>query len=610
MLEHVPQTEAPPLSSSLHTAQTALVSGRLAEALHTFQSILEYDSCHIEAQHGLGLALLQLGRPREAVEWVAAAHLANPSDDEALRNLGVILLRLWRLERAAECFQTLVDRSRNARDMNLLGGTLSLMGRHAEGYPWLEKAEAQDPGNLSRRAALLQARAALFHWEGYQSDRDELTRAVDKNLSTGEPPLCSPFGAITLNLPPPLIRRLAHNQVRSSSLPSQTDPQRIPAARTSHPRFRIGYLSPDLHNHPVGLLMAPIFEAHDRTQFEICAYPLRTVQDNVRHRIEEAVDRIVPLDDLDDNTVASKLAQEELDILIDLVGFTNAARPHVLSQRPARIQAHFLGYPGTIPKQLADYQILHASRLGPEGSRDYDEALALLPETFIASEGFEEPPYIPSREELGLPADRFVFGFFGAAYRVDPYVFDAWVQILKAVPNSVLWVQNGHESARENLRQNAARYGLDTNRLLFSDWGLLSEKWHHTRADLWLDGWHVSSGTASIVAVWTSTPLLTLAGSSPQARTGAGVLSGAGLHELISHSPQDYIGRAIEFARSPNKLKEIRYQMKERRSSMPLFQVKRFTRHLESAYTMMLERAEQRLPAETFSVPVLSTKTI
>ncbi|MBX2811785.1 MAG: tetratricopeptide repeat protein [Myxococcales bacterium] len=596
---------APYLSppTTLDKARQALFAGRAPEAIQLFQTVVRADNNHGEALHGLGLSLLQLGRPREAVEWVAAAHLAQPNDMETLRNLGTILTRLWRLERAVECFSALVERSNLSRDMDLLGSTLCLMGRYADGYPWLEKAEAHEPNNPTRRPSLLQARAAMFHWDRYYEDRDVLEFQL-RNDAQKYPCTCTPFTAIILNLPENTIHTLAKNQGHraTTSVPSALVHQRSSSARQPKRKCRIGYLSPDFHCHPVGLLLAPILEAHDKLEFEIITYPLRTVDDHVRTRIEQAADTIRPVDDLDDQTIANYISADKIDILVDLMGFTNTSKPGVLARHPAPVQTHFLGYPGTMPRSLIDYQVLHHSRLGPGCFDDYDESLALLPETFIASEGFPSPSYIPSRRELGLPEDQFIFGFFGAAYRIDPAVFDAWITIVNAVPDSILWIQNGHKAAQQKILYEAQQRGLDPQRIFFCDWGLLSEQWHHTHADLWLDGWHVSSGTACIIAVWTGTPLLSLAGNSPQSRTGAAVLSGARLHELICDNKESYIQRAIFLGQHPKELRSIREKMQTQRAGMPLFKVERFTRHLESAFHTMMQAQNGHQPPTSFSV--------
>lgn len=593
-----PPRRAPPANPAAlgQAAVQAVVAGRIEEAKGLFERGLKLEPKNPSLLHGLGVCLLQLGRPAEAVEPIIEAHLQRPDNTEILQNLCYVLVQLWRLERAIELLHRLLELEPDrVPAMNLLGSTLSLMGRHAEASPWLERAEARDPGGRERRGPLLQSRAALCRWDDREVEHAALTARLESDLEWGKKPSSPPFEAIMLGLDAGLIRRLGEAHV-----PKVTP---LPKLRVeARQRLRIGYLSPDLHNHPVGLLMAPILEAHDRERFDVRIYGLRTIDDPVRARIERAVDAVVRLDDLPDAEVTRHIAADGLDVLVDLVGFTNAGRPGVLARRPARVQAHFLGYPGSLGARAVDYQILHASRLGPSGAADYGEALALLPETFIASEGFAEPERIPTRAELGLPEDGFVFGFFGAAYRIEPRVFDAWMGLLREVEGSVLWMQNGDAPARDNLRAEAERRGVAGDRLRFCEWGLLSQTWIHTRCDLWLDGWHVSSGTASIVAVWTGTPLLTLAGATPQSRTGAGVLTGAQLPELVAESEEDYAARALAFARDPASLTALRERMLSERCEMPLFRPEDFTRQLERAYVHMVERDREGGAPESFEL--------
>lgn len=585
-------------SADPSAAVDALRRGDAARAAAIFQTTLASRPEDVPALHGMGLALLQMGRTAEAVRFVIEAHLLQPDDDEILRNLSAILIRMHRLDKAIECLNTVLTRNPScAISMGLLGGAYSLMGRHEEAHPLLERAEALRPDE-SRRSGLLMARAAVALWTDHRRERERLSDAIRHALDTGQPPPCEAFSSIMLGLDAPLTRALARAEAPRSVAPP-------PPPVVGRQRIRVGYLSPDLHNHPVGLLLAPLLEQRDRSRFEVHAYGLRTIRDPVRARIEAACEAVLQLDDLDDTSVAERIAADAPDILVDLVGFTNAGRPGVLARRPAPVQVHWLGYPGSVPGGLVDYQILHPSRLGPDGDAPYDEAIVHLPETFVACEGFEAPASIPTRAELGLPEDRFVFGFFGATYRIEPSVFDAWCQILEAVPDAVLWIQNGHAAAQDNLRREARIRGIDPARLYFASWGLLSECWHHTRCDLWLDGWHVSSGTASIVAAWTGTPLLTLAGSTPQSRTGAGVLAGAGMGELIVDTDEAYIQRAIHLARNRSELAELKAGLEQSRDRRPLFDVPRFARHLERAFETMRARAVAGLAPESFEVEAL-----
>lgn len=590
----------------LEEAIQAVVVGRSHHAASLFEQVLSQRPQSVAALHGMAITHLQRGHLAEGVRWAFDAHGLEPENDEVVRTLVTFLMKMLRYERAEELLLEYLERNPHCVfGLSQLGTLLTFMARHEEAHDYLEQAEAlcSDP---SRRGSLAVARSSLAIWDDLPARRATIVDDLHTSMASGQIPSVSPFMAVMLNLPKQLIRKLTRYLSPEVS-ENAFYPRGSICPDFGRPKLRIGYLSPDLNQHPVGLLMAPILESVDRTQFETYIYSLRTTNDEVRKRINRAADAVIRLDDVADNLVAERIFGDQVDILVDLVGFTQSGRPGVLAHRPAPVQAHFLGFPGSLPSTLVDYHILSAMRLGDDGIADYDEAIALLPETFIASEGFAMPETIPTRAQLGLPEDRFIFGFFGATYRIEPRVFDAWMKILERVPQAVMGIQNGHEKTQCNLRREAELRGIDPSRLYFFDWGILSQKWHHTLCDLWLDGWHVSSGTASIIAAWTGTPLLTLAGQTPQSRTGAAVLAGASLHDLVAHSEAAYVDRAVQLAEG-SELSDIRKRM-ERRDT-PLFQVPRFTRHLELAFKTMVERARRGRPPETFSVdPIAEEKS-
>ncbi|MEL6185019.1 MAG: tetratricopeptide repeat protein [Myxococcota bacterium] len=585
-------------SAEVQTALDGIGRGGDAAAIPVLRRILAAHPDHAPAAHGLGLALLHQGQAQEAKTWLSQAYAARPEDPDVVFAWAFLHYSTYRPREAVRILRELLEvHPAYARARPMLGDALRMAGDKEGALAVLEEADATS--NLDSLGTLLALRAEVCAWPHYEDNLRRLVAGLTDQLDAGRSPSLHPFGAIKLGLPAELVRRLARNRVPFTSLeaPQESPPPHAPATATGR-LLRVGYLSDDLHDHPVGLLLAPILEAHS-PDVEARAYAPRRIDDAVRRRIEAAVP-VVGLEGLDDSAAAERVRGDQLDVLIDTIGFTNSARAGLLARHPALRTAHWLGYPGSMPRSLVDAQITTAARLGPRGARDYDERLVLLPETFVASEGFGSGPQVPPRAELGLPPDRFVFGFFGAAYRIEPSVLSAWAQILDAVPDAVMWIQLDHERTRGRLRDAFQARGVDPERVLFAAEGPLSKRWHHTRADLWLDGWKLSSGTASIVAMWTGTPLLTLAGRAPPARTGIGVLTGMGMAaDLVVDSGEAYVERAIELARAPHELRRIRALLAAQRGQAPLFDVPRFVLHLEDAL-----RQVRALPARSQGAPI------
>ncbi|MEO1227888.1 MAG: hypothetical protein AAFZ18_03210 [Myxococcota bacterium] len=571
-------------------ARCALLEGRWEEAKSGFDHWVQAQPDSVEALHGLGLVLAQQGRSREAAERLGAAHLLAPSDIEILRNLGVVLGHAMRLEKAAECLAEVLERSpSDAVAARHLVRAYVTLGRPADALEIMSSFPGLDFG-----ASALEAKAAVCDWRTRDADLSQLALSARAALRDGRPAPCSPFGAIILDLPPDLVRPLG----RAAAPPTSRPPEAPRAPRRAGP-WRVGYLSPDLHDHPVGLLLAPVLEHHS-SRFDVRSYALVDADDDVRRRIAKAAP-LISMVDASDDEVFARIAGDELDLLVDLAGFTSSARHEVLARRPAPVQAHWLGYPGSLPSSLIDWQITHESRLGAEGEAAFDEPLALLPDTFVATEGFPEPVTPPRRSQHGLPDSAFVYGFFGAGYRITPELFDGWMLVLRSNSESLMWLQ-AEGLQRDFLRREARARGVDPARLRFAPRGRLSVQHHHTLADLWLDGWHVSSGTAGIIAAWTGTPILTLAGPTPPSCTGAGVLHGARTPELIAESREAYLERAIYWGAHPEALRPVRARLAQARRTAPLFDVERFTGDLERAYAEMIARSARGETPSTFRV--------
>lgn len=570
-----------PTAAQISAALAGIGRGGDSAAIPVLEAALDADPKQARCAHGLGLALLHLGQVSQAQSWLSEASRLAPHDldiefaqaflDYSTGRYAEAVARLIPL-RAAD--------PQDARVANVLGDGLRLLGRLDEALAVLPDAGREGLGTL------VGVRAETCDWAPLQEERHVLEADLRNQLDAGQTPSLQPFGAIKAQISSKLVKRLGAAKVPPV-------PRRVHRARPARDRLRIGYLSSDLYDHPVGLLFAPILESHDTNRVETRCYALAHRRDHVRARID-AVGPVVDLAALDDSAAAERIAMDELDLLVDLVGFTNAGRCGLLARRPAPLQAHFLGYPGSLPRSLVDFNLLSLARLTSEGIADYDERVVLLPETFVASEGFGAVTGPASRRELGLPDDAFVLGFFGAAYRIEPRVFAAWMEILRSSADSVLWIAVP-EHTRDRLRTAATSYGIPASRLYFTDPSVLSRSWHHTCCDLWLDGWHVSSGTASIVAMWSHTPILTLAGPTPQSRTGAGVLAGAEQVELVAHSPREYVEKAVSWIRGGGIPEHVRTRLHTSRTR-PLFDVPRFVRHLEDAFEMMVSARHGRAP--------------
>ena len=280
----------------------------------------------------------------------------------------------------------------------------------------------------------------------------------------------------------------------------------------------------------------------------------------------------------------------QVDIVIDRSGYTLDARAELLAYRPAPIQVNYIGFPGTLGADFYDYVIADRIVLPFDQQAFYAEKIVHLPESYLVNSKRAIATQIPSRKEVGLPDEGFVFCSFNNNYKITPPVYDVWMRLLRAVEGSVLWLYQSNASAEANLRKEAAARDIDPGRLVFAGRVKLDEHLaRHRLADLFLDTLPVNAHTTANDALWAGLPLVTCRGESFAGRVAASLLEAAGLRELVTNNLEDYEALALRLATDPSLLGEVRDRLKENHRTQPLFDPDRYRRHIEAAYTKMWE---------------------
>lgn len=363
------------------------------------------------------------------------------------------------------------------------------------------------------------------------------------------------------------------------------------AAREGHRSgpLRIGYLSSDLREHAIGHLTAEIFELHDRGAVEIFAYYCGpAANDPLNTRIKAAVDHWVPISDLDDATAARRIADDGIQILVDVNGYTRDGRTKLLALRPAPIIVNWLGFPGTIASPYHHYLIADAWIIPPEHEMYYAEKVVRLPCYQPNDRKRVVAANAPSRAEAGLPEDAMVYCCFNGVHKLNRFTFERWLTILERVPGSVLWLLGSAEAPQERLRAFARTKGIDPARLIFAD--KMANPYHLARyplADLFLDTAPYGAHTTASDALWMGVPVLTLSGRSFASRVCGSLVRAAGLPELACASADEYVDRAVALGRDRTMTHRYREQLLARRDNCALFDTPLLVSRLEGLYAAM-----------------------
>jgi predicted O-linked N-acetylglucosamine transferase (SPINDLY family) len=362
--------------------------------------------------------------------------------------------------------------------------------------------------------------------------------------------------------------------------------------RYRHDRIRLAYLSADFHEHATAYLMAELFELHDRARFEVSAISFGpNKRSRMRTRLRRSFERFIDVRAQSDHEVASLVREMEIDIAVDLKGFTTDSRTGILAYRAAPIQVNYLGFPGTMGADYIDYILADRVVIPEEHQPCYTEKVVYLPDSYQVNDSRRSiAERTPSRAEAGLPERGFVFCCFNNNYKITPAVFDVWMRLLRQVPDSVLWLLEANAVAASNLRREAQARGVEPERLVFAKRAKLAEHLaRHRLADLFLDTLPYNAHTTASDALWTGVPVLTRLGSSFAGRVAASLLRAVGLPELIARSVEEYEALALELATDPALLRQFKDRLAANHLTAPLFDTARFTRHIEAAYTRMWE---------------------
>jgi predicted O-linked N-acetylglucosamine transferase (SPINDLY family) len=354
------------------------------------------------------------------------------------------------------------------------------------------------------------------------------------------------------------------------------------------PKIRLGYLSCDFHEHATSLLLVELFESHDRERFDIFAYSYGSDDGKgMRERLEKSFDRFIDIQALSTAEAARAIHGDQVDILIDLKGYTQATRTAILMFRPAPIQVNYLGYPGTLGGGLCDYIITDPFLTPPGSAVDYSEAFAYLPDTY-QPHGRQGPiGERPTRSAAGLAEQGFVFCCFNQAYKITPDVFDIWCRLLSDVPGSMLWLLRS-SMAEGNLRNQACQRGIAPDRLVFAeDKPQIDHLARLGLADLVLDTLPYNAHTTASDALWAGVPLVTCAGGTFASRVAGSLLHAIDLPELIAGDLEGYYDLAFDLATHPERLSRIKSKLAANRLNTPLFDIRAYTHNLEGIYETM-----------------------
>jgi protein O-GlcNAc transferase len=542
-----------------------------------------------EAPHGwyiLGCALKASRRFTEALAHFDRSLQLNPAYKEAMFEKGIVYGETKNYVQALVQFNSIValEPTHKLALVNL-ATTLTIIKQHHEGSLFYGRLLEIDPEHDYALGAMTHARLHCCNWTDFEINRDRIVSAVKANKRA-----CKPLAFLAISDSPE--DQLICSQIFSKHTYPLRDEQFCSGETFDHEKIRIGYVSPDMREHPVGHLMAGVFEHHDRSAFEIYSFSLGIDDDSqLRQRFVNASDKFIDVRGKTSREIAKEIRGCEIDVLVDLAGPTMDAQPDIFAFRPAPIQVGYLGYPGTTGASYFDYIVADATVIPESDRRFYCEEVIHLPGCYLPTDSkLAISACTPTREEVGLPEGGFVFCSFNHDYKMNPDCFGVWMRILSRVENSVLWLMKLNDAAEGNLKMEAAKRGVNPARLIFAT-RVPSVADHLARyrlAGLFLDTFPYNAHSTATDALRAGLPVITLTGKSFQSRVATSVLRTVGMPQLAKATFHDYENYAVELAKSPGALVGVKEELKAKIRNSSLFDTAFAAKRLEVAYEAMI----------------------
>ncbi|HEY6513883.1 MAG TPA: hypothetical protein VI032_18035 [Burkholderiaceae bacterium] len=584
---------------ALTAAHAAIKSGQPQHAVARLRSLRgeqpELTLAYTLESH----AWLELASVDEAVRVLQALPPQAPRDHIYHVSLAVALQRLNQHQPAVQAFlEALALKIDDALVHFRMGMSFKELGLKAEAAECVRTALALGLGTseLSARALLVFLEREACRWDFADTELRQLRQAVQAApqgaaLETGA------FVHAVLVDDPIEQHKVATHYARHLAARTVGLPRR--PARAHGGRLRIGYLSADFHQHATSQLTVQMFEAHDRSRFDVTLFSAGPDDGTaLRERMRAAAEHFVDLHGLGLPQMAAAIRQHDIDILVDVKGATYGSVMQVMAHRPAPLQVNWLGFPGTSGADYIDYLIGDAVVTPLEHETHFSERIAQMPLCYQPNDRRRALPQPQPRAHWGLPEQALVLCGFHQSYKISREVFECWCRLLQTLPDAVLWLLCWNANVQAALTRAAAALGIDPARLVFAP--RLPADQHLSRlaaADIFLDTWPCNAHTTASEALWAGVPPVTLIGETFAQRVAASLLHASGLPELVCADVAHYERTVHELAASPQRRAALRTQLIAQRGT-PLFDGVRFARDIESLFERMWTRAVAGLPPE------------
>ena len=555
-------------------------------SIEKWKKAIGLNSNYFRAYENLANAFLNLKKYHDALEYFNKAIKINPEAFQIYNNIGNTLTKLNKFKEAIDFY----DKAINIKPDNIYGHifkghVLTELRKFTEALECYQSAYIINPDHPLLLGYIVNTKTKICDWDNYQKDIDKIKISLEngKNASF-------PFTTLMIDDFPDIHRLAA--KIWSAQYENFYKKKKIILNNKNKKKIRIGYYSADFRNHATAYLITEMLEKHDKSKFEVFGFYLgRSIdsEDMWHDRVKKTFDKFFDVSSLTEFEISELSIKEEIDIAIDLMTHVNNGMENrfgAFTIGCAPLQINFLGYPGTSGSKSIDYIIADKNLIPSDYKKFYSEKIIYLPNSYQPNiKNIKISDSNLTREKLGLPKDKFIFCSFNQHQKINPKIYDIWMNILNKNPNSILWLLNDNIYSNKNLLLEAKKRGIEEKRIIFGE--RFSHADHLERikfGDLFLDTFPCTAHTTCSDALRVGLPVLTISGNSFVSRVATSLLNTMNLKELISNNFKEYEIIANKIVSDSDFLDKIKFKIKKNVLDSPLYDAELFTKNLEIAY--------------------------
>jgi predicted O-linked N-acetylglucosamine transferase (SPINDLY family) len=544
-----------------------------------YKEILRLDKKNAEAYCALGTIAAIRSKYKDALNYLNITIKLQPQNFYAHNNIGTIFFSFEKFNEAIEHYtKSLIIKPDYLNSLYMRGLAYERKKNLTLAIKDYYKIKKFFPDDMFIDGVILLAKAKICSWNNYTYQLNKLIKKIKNKILAWEP------------LTSVILQNSLEIQKTTTELYVKEKSQKLKDIfiyKKNEGKIKIGYFSSDFYSHAVSLLISKVFELHNKDKFTFFGFSLfkPPFEDKTYEKIKGYFNQFIEMENMTDGEIINIIRSHKIDIAIDLNGFTSRNRFNIFFNRIAPIQVNYLGYPGTMGFENMDYIIADKIIIPESHKIFYKEKIIFMPDTYQATDNTRKiSDRIFTKDELGLPEKNFIYGCFNSSFKITPEIFKIWINILKKVKDSTLWLLFSNNEVVNNLKKELTKNSISEDRLVFAEG--MENSLHLARlkkADLILDTLPYNGHTTTSDALWAGVPVLTCIGETFAGRVSASLLHACNMQELITNNLQEYEDLAVNLAIDKMKINKFKNHLSSKKS-LNLFNSELFTKNLEKAY--------------------------